>query len=142
MNNCSIRKQSQILVVFFIGLFLTNCSSPLEKKRFNNYASVYGKINADSISTIQYMPYLRPDAKNKASLYCIKDKSFQNKLIKEINIGRYAGFWKGAHWDKIYLIGNDTLLLLTNGKVFGNQNNVYFYKLPEEFSSYWKKQVE
>ena len=62
------------------------------------------------------------------------------QCVRELNEGRLDGLRKGAAWDWISIINKKgTIVLNTNGSVFGFENSGTFYRLKSKdfYLKYW-----
>lgn len=72
--------------------------------------------------------------------YSLKDKILVDEFVNEIKNSKLDGPWKGAGWDKIYIINKaDTVVLNSNGSVFGTKNSGTFYRFSSKdpYKKYW-----
>ncbi len=97
-----------------------------EKYTQENSALEAAKVNAISVEIIN------------GGVFTITKKDSLQQLVSDLNNARYAGMWKGAHWDKVQIQYQDTVITLnTNGKVFGHGSSGRFYHLNDKYQRAW-----
>lgn len=64
----------------------------------------------------------------------ISDKDSIKTFVIDLNESEMDGPWKGANWDEILIVCSDkTIILCTNGKVFGSGSSGQFFKLDKKY---------
>lgn len=126
-----IPKENMRNIIYFtiILIGLTACSNR------RTFSLENGQITNDSIVRIEFYlssTFLSRDS-IKVPIHVINDKKSIQELIGEINAANNPEPMKGAGWDKIYIVKNDTIIKLnTNRKVIGTRGDGLFYHFDDQ----------
>jgi hypothetical protein len=121
-------------ILFCITLLFISCSGGSSVKRQQLYSDKYDMPNVDSIQVIEF----RHGGSDNCGKVLFNEFELSNKAqIKQflsiLKNSKQDGLWKGACFDKINLVTFDsTVVISTNGKVFGHGNSGLFYRFPDE----------
>ena len=110
------------IYLFFLLAFVS-CTNT------STFSYKYGEINAQKVLRIELKNSKRADCPQSIFQTIITDKQVINKIVTSINDSSIDGPWKGACWDQIIIVGQDsTIRLSTNGNVFGFGASGMFFK--------------
>lgn len=122
--------------IFVFNLLLILTLAACENS--NYFSKMNGQINADKTVRIEFYSgkkHFQTDSITKPK-NVIVNKALIKEIINEINFANDPGPWKGAGWDRLYIIQSDTTIILnTDGKVIGGHyGSGQFYKLKAKSS--------
>jgi hypothetical protein len=91
------------------------------------FSSDHQTIEASKVGLVTVVP---SEIDSTRTSYMTRNKKEIRELVDALNSGARAGMYKGAYWTEIRLkTADSTMVLYTDGTVFGNSHSGRFYKL-------------
>jgi len=90
--------------------------------------------DASGVLRIEYHPHTGYETADSihTPASVVSDPAVIQSILEEINAANAPAPWKGAGWDRISIVGQDTTIVLhTNGTIIGTHASGQFFQLPE-----------